>query len=71
VFKSDIFELCSGLALIMVVACLCLWAFAPKEDTAKEVMQACANTGMYLHKGYAISCRVLVDAPHDAKEVKI
>ena len=33
------------------------------EDTAADVMRSCKETSMYLHKGYAISCKVLENNP--------
>ena len=51
--------------VLLVLAAAYDVAFRKKQDTAEDVMKSCVDTGMYLHKGYAITCRVLVDGSFD------
>jgi len=65
-----------GGCLIYTIALLGFFTYqavtkGPTEDKASDVMKSCVDTGMYLHKGYAITCRVLVDGSFDPKEVKL
>lgn len=65
----------AGIAFFAIISLVFTAAYATvfmkKHDTAEDVMRSCADTGMYLHKGYAISCRVLIDGAHEQQGMKI
>jgi hypothetical protein len=59
---------CVGSLIVVLATIGGLYA---SKDSADDVMKACNDTGMYLHKGYAINCHVLINGPHDAKDLKL
>lgn len=74
-FEEMLVKIVIGVAGVYIVALLCFLAYLgitkePKQDTAEDVMKSCVDTGMYLHKGYAITCRVLVDGSFDPQRGK-
>lgn len=70
-FLMFIAALTVSLVIIMAAGAFLDRVAGPKEDKASDVMRSCADTGMYLHKGYAISCRVLINGSHEQQGMKI
>jgi hypothetical protein len=55
--------LCALLLSLCSVIVAGAYRIATNVATAEDVMKACKETSMYLHKGYAISCKVLENNP--------